>query len=122
MSLHVLIVDDSPSILQMVRFTLEGEAYTVTEAEDGLLGLERIQEHASPFDLIITDLNMPNMDGLAFIRAVREREDYRFTPILFLTTEGATDRKQQARQAGATGWIVKPFEPERLLGVIRKVT
>ena len=117
---RVLIVDDSPSILQMVRFTLEGEDFHVLEAADGVLALETLQAQTEPLDVIITDLNMPNMNGLEFIRAARELEDYRFTPILFLTTEGAQDRKMEARQAGATGWIVKPFEPERLLRVIRK--
>ncbi|HUZ50185.1 MAG TPA: response regulator [Candidatus Dormibacteraeota bacterium] len=115
----ILAVDDSPSIRQMVAFTLKAEGYAVTEAADGEDALAKAKERA--FSLVLTDQNMPKMDGLTLIRRLRELSTYRNTPILILTTESGTQMKEQGRDAGATGWLVKPFDPERLLEVVRKV-
>jgi two-component system chemotaxis response regulator CheY len=114
-----LIVDDSTSIRQMVAFTLKEAGFSVLEGANGKEGLEQLERH--PVDLIITDLNMPVMDGLTFIRQTRSRTATRFTPILMLTTEGRAEAKQAGRAAGATGWIVKPFQPERLVSVVGQV-
>jgi two-component system chemotaxis response regulator CheY len=102
-----------------IRIALSGAGYAVTEAEDGVQGLKAAT--ASRFDLIITDLNMPNMDGLTMIRELRKSPDQCGTPIIFLTTESDDSMKQQAKAAGATGWLVKPFVPEQLIKVSRKV-
>lgn len=115
----VLCVDDSASMRQMVRMTLSGGGFTVVEAVDGCDGL--VKAKATAADLVITDLNMPNMDGLAFIRALRASAGYKAVPIIFLTTESDEDKKGQAKSAGATAWITKPFQPERLLAVVKKV-
>jgi two-component system, chemotaxis family, chemotaxis protein CheY len=114
-----LVVDDSVSIRQMVAYTLSQAGFGVVEAGDGVEGLERLD--AGRVDLIITDLNMPVMDGLSFVRGLRARQDSRFTPVLMLTTESQVEKKQEGKAAGATGWIVKPFNPEQLLQVIGKV-
>jgi len=115
----VLIVDDSVSMRQMLKFTLQKAGFAVTEGADGRDGLKQLA--AAKPDLIITDLNMPNMDGLDFIRGVRAQPNFRSTPILMLTTESEDGKKQAGKAAGATGWIVKPFQPERLLQVIARV-
>ncbi len=115
----ILIVDDSASMRQMVSFTLRGAGYEVIEATDGLAALEIAKTR--PFELVVTDVNMPNMDGISLIRELRSLSDYKFTHILMLTTESGADRKQEGKAAGATGWIVKPFDPERLLSTIQKV-
>ena len=114
----IMTVDDSSSVRQMVGFTLKEAGYDVVEAVDGKDALKQL---SSPVDMIITDLNMPNMDGLELIRQVRTMSSYKFTPIVMLTTESQTEKKQAGKQAGATGWIVKPFKPEQLLGVVKKV-
>ena len=119
MAKNVLIVDDSASMRQMLRFTLQKAGFNVTEGADGKEGLRQLP--LSRPDLIITDLNMPNMDGLDFIRGVRAQANFKFTPILMLTTESEDTMKQAGKSAGATGWIVKPFQPERLLQVIARV-
>ena len=116
---RLLIVDDSPTMRQMLAFTLQGAGYEVAEAENGVAALELLDQRRC--DLVIADINMPRMDGITLIQKLREREDSRFTPILVLTTESAPDMKQKGREAGATGWIVKPFNPERLLQIIVKV-
>lgn len=122
MSKSVLILDDSTSMRQMVSFTLKSAGFTVTEATNGKEGLDKISTvPGGKFDLIITDLNMPVMDGLTFIKEARSKPNMRFTPILMLTTESGDDRKALGKAAGATGWIVKPFQPEQLLKVIAKV-
>src|SRR5277367_2749683 len=108
---RVLSVDDSSSIRQMVSFTLRGAGYEVAEAVDGRDGLAKAG--GSRFDLIVTDLNMPNMDGLQLIAAVRKLPGYTFIPILMLTTESQAEKKDAGRKAGATGWIVKPFAAEQ---------
>lgn len=119
MSKTILIVDDSTSVRQMVGFTLQTAGYQVVEAVDGRDALGKLKA-AAP-QLIITDLNMPNLDGIGLIKAVRADGSHRFTPILMLTTESQPARKQEGKAAGATGWIVKPFRPEQLVGVVRKV-
>ncbi len=115
----ILIVDDSTSMRQMVSFTLMGAGYEVVEATDGLGALEIAKTR--PFELVVTDVNMPSMDGISLIRELRNLSDYKFTPILMLTTESGADRKHEGKAAGATGWIVKPFDPERLLSTVQKV-
>jgi two-component system chemotaxis response regulator CheY len=115
----ILAVDDSASMRQMVAFTLKGAGYEVVEAGDGqeALGLAKTRK----VHLVLTDVNMPKMDGIALIRALRTLPDYKFTPMLMLTTESAPEKKQEGKAAGATGWIVKPFNPEQLLATIKKV-
>jgi len=115
----ILIVDDSASMRQMVAFTLTSAGYRVTEAEDGLAALQQARQQR--FDAVITDVNMPHMDGIELVRTLRQWPDYRFVPLLLLTTESVADKKAQGRAAGATGWLVKPFNPEQLLATLRKV-
>jgi len=115
----ILTVDDSASIRQMVKLTLTTAGYQVVEAGNGAEGLSAAQ--ASPVNMIVTDLNMPVMDGFAFIRAMRKLPAYKGVPIIFLTTESDGGMKQQAKEAGATGWITKPFQQDQLLAVIKKV-
>jgi two-component system, chemotaxis family, chemotaxis protein CheY len=117
----VLTVDDSKTIRDMLKFTLAGAGFQVQQAEDGVDGLRTLKA-AGAVDVIITDINMPNMDGFEFIENVRRDAAYKSTPILVLTTESGADKKTRAREAGATGWIVKPFDPQKLLDVIRKVS
>lgn len=115
----ILAVDDSASMRQMVSFTLKGAGYEVVEASDGKDGLEKAQKQQ--FDLVISDVNMPVMDGITMIRELRALTEYKFTPLLMLTTESGDDKKVQGKSAGATGWIVKPFNPDQLLATINKV-
>jgi two-component system chemotaxis response regulator CheY len=119
MTASILTVDDSPSLRMAIRIALTGAGYDVTEAGDGVEGLTAA--NADRFDMIITDLNMPNMDGLTMIRELRKDPAQCGTPIIFLTTESDDAMKQQAKAAGATGWLVKPFVPEQLVKVARKV-
>lgn len=116
---NILAVDDSASMRQMVAFTLKGAGHSVTDAEDGKHALD-IAKHQA-FDLVLTDVNMPLMDGLNLTRELRKLPNYRFTPILVLTTEAGPEKKQDGRTAGATGWLVKPFNPEQLLATVKKV-
>lgn len=120
MTMQVLAVDDSRTMRDMLRLALTGAGIEAHLAEDGLHGLERLDELPPP-DVIITDINMPRMDGFGFIDAVRGREALRAVPILVLTTESAAELKARARAAGATGWIVKPFDPENLVKALRMV-
>ena len=115
----VLTVDDSVTMRQLVGLSLRQAGYEVTEASDGLDALAKLQ--ASRFDLVITDLYMPRLDGIGLIRRVRALANYRFTPIIMLTTESDGSRKADGQAAGATGWIVKPFEPQQLLKVVKRV-
>ncbi|MCW8944993.1 MAG: response regulator [Sedimenticola sp.] len=115
----ILAVDDSTSIRQMVSFILKQEGYEVLDASDGIEALQ-IAENRQ-VDLVLTDLNMPQMDGIALIKALRSFPSYQHTPLLMLTTETSSEKKQQGREAGATGWIVKPFDPEQLVSVIGKI-
>lgn len=119
MSARILVVDDSASMRQMVAFALTSAGFTVDEAEDGQVALGRAQ--GQRFNAVVTDVNMPNMDGIALIRALRGIPDYKFTPMLMLTTESAADKKAEGRAAGATGWLVKPFNPEQLIATVQKV-
>lgn len=115
----VLVVDDSESIRDVVSYTLSNEGYDVTTAEDGDIALEKIRKEK--YRLVVTDLYMPNMNGLELIREIRKLDNYKGVPILFLTTESQLDKKKEAKEAGATGWIVKPFQPEKLLKALKKV-
>ena len=119
MSRTALVVDDSASMRSMVTYTLKTAGFTVVEGANGSEALRQLD--AAPVQLIITDLNMPVMDGLTFIREARTRPRHRFTPILMLTTESQDEKKAEGKTAGATGWIVKPFDPERLLQVVSRV-
>jgi two-component system chemotaxis response regulator CheY len=103
----------------MVNFTLKNAGYEVHEAEDGLKALELLKRQA--VDVVLTDINMPNMDGVSLVKALRAQPQFKSTPILILTTEGGEDKKAAGREAGATGWIVKPFSPDKLVAVIKKV-
>ncbi len=119
MSASILAVDDSASMRQMVSFTLKSAGYEVVEAADGAEALDIARSR--PVSLVLTDVNMPKMDGISLIRELRGLPDYRFTPLLMLTTESGSDKKQEGKAAGATGWIVKPFNPDQLLKTISKV-
>ncbi len=115
----VLTVDDSKTIREMVSFTLKSNDYDVLEAEDGEAALALLQTQRP--DLIITDVNMPRMDGITLIKRLRDKNDFKAIPILLLTTEHTDEKKAEGRTAGATGWIVKPFDPEKLLQVVNKL-
>ncbi len=115
----ILVVDDSTSMRQMIVFTLKGAGHEVAEAPDGDAALDIAKERV--FDLVITDVNMPNLDGITLIRELRALPSYKFIPLLMLTTESAQDKKQLGKEAGATGWIVKPFNPDELESTVDKV-
>ena len=119
MAKTVLTVDDSASIRQMVTFTLKGAGYDVVEAVDGVDGVEKAK--GRPVDLVLTDQNMPRLDGISLIKTLRGLPQYKATPILMLTTESSDVMKTQGRNAGATGWLVKPFDPQKLIEVVKKV-
>jgi len=119
MAKTILAVDDSASIRQMVSFTLKSAGYEVVEAVDGQDGLDKAKSRS--INLVLTDQNMPRMDGLTLIRNLRALPQYASTPILMLTTESSDAMKSQGRSAGATGWLVKPFDPQKLIEVVRKV-
>ena len=116
----ILTVDDSRTMRDMLRLALTGAGHTVVQAEDGVHGIEVLSQ-TPDVDVIITDINMPRMDGYGFIDNVRRDPRARATPILVLTTESEPAKKQRARDAGATGWIVKPFDPEKLIAAVRRV-
>jgi len=115
----ILAVDDSASIRQMVAFTLKSSGYEVVEAVDGMDGLEKAKSKS--VNLILTDQNMPRMDGLTLIKNLRGMPQYKSVPILMLTTESSDTMKAQGKAAGATGWLVKPFDPQKLIEVVKKV-
>jgi two-component system chemotaxis response regulator CheY len=120
MSKTIVTADDSASVRQMVSFTLRQEGYEIIEAVDGQDALNKL--NSSPVHMLITDLNMPNMDGIELIRQVRAAPNgNRCIPIVMLTTESQDSKKQEGKAAGATGWIVKPFKPEQLVAVVKKV-
>lgn len=119
METTIMTVDDSASVRQMVSFTLKNAGFQVIEAADGVDALEKLV--GNRVNMILTDLNMPRMDGLDFIRQVRQGEACKFVPIVMLTTESQVDKKIQGKAAGATGWIVKPFKPQQLLSVVNKL-
>jgi len=116
---NILAVDDSASMRQMVSFTLKGAGHTVVEAVDGVDALAKAK--GAKFDLVISDVNMPNMDGITLIRELRALPSFKFTPMLMLTTESTAEKKQEGKAAGATGWIVKPFNPTQLKSAITRV-
>lgn len=115
----IMTVDDSASVRQMVSFTLKQSGYDVVEAVDGKDGLQKLA--GTKVDMIITDLNMPNLDGIGLIKGARAIPACKFIPIIMLTTESQESKKSEGKAAGATGWIVKPFKPEQLIGVVKKV-
>jgi two-component system, chemotaxis family, chemotaxis protein CheY len=115
----ILAVDDSTSMRKMVAFTLKGAGHEVEEAIDGVDALAKAQ--TMQFDCIVTDVNMPNKDGITLIRELRSLSDYKYIPMLMLTTESSIEKKQEGKSAGATGWIVKPFDPDQLLKTLKKV-
>lgn len=117
----ILAVDDSTSIRQMVAFTLKSAGYTVIEAADGQEGLDKANASGDTISLVLTDQNMPKIDGLTLIKMLRGIPKFASTPILMLTTESSDDMKGQGKAAGATGWLVKPFDPHKLLEVVKKV-
>lgn len=120
MSKTALVVDDSPTMRQMVSFTLTNAGFTVVEAEHGRDAVSKVADRPK-VDIVVTDLNMPEMDGITLIKELRKMAAFKFTPILMLTTESAEAKKQAGKEAGATGWIVKPFNPELILKIIAKV-
>jgi two-component system, chemotaxis family, chemotaxis protein CheY len=115
----ILTVDDSSTMRQMITFTLKGANFEVLEAGDGVEALEVAK--GKKLSLVITDVNMPRMDGITLVQRLRALPEFKFTPILVLTTESDATMKQKGKEAGATGWIVKPFSPEKLLDVVNKV-
>lgn len=119
MSARILTVDDSASIRLTTRVALSNAGYAITEAVDGVDGLTKLK--GGQFDLVVTDLNMPNMDGLTMIRELRKVPSCMGVPVIFLTTESDNELKQQAKSAGATGWLTKPFDPESLVKIVKKV-
>ncbi len=119
MTTTILAVDDSASMRQMVSFTLRHAGYEVVEAVDGVEALEYARGNV--VNLVLTDVNMPKMDGITLVRELRRLESYRYVPLLMLTTEAGQEKKLEGRKAGATGWLVKPFNPDKLLATIAKV-
>ncbi len=115
----ILVVDDSATMRQLVKMTLTRAGYEVVEAEDGGKGMEKAT--AQSFDMVLTDINMPGMTGLELLRNLRKLDQYKFTPIVLVTTESQVEKKAEGKTAGATGWIVKPFDPEQLVAVVTKV-
>lgn len=115
----ILIVDDSASMRNMVSATLKSAGHKVSDADNGQSAL--VLAKSGQFDAVVTDLNMPVMDGITLVKNLRALPTYKYTPILLLTTESSVDRKTEGKQAGATGWLVKPFNPEKLLATIEKV-
>jgi len=115
----ILTVDDTASMRQMISFTLNSVGHEVIQASDGQEALNILQN--KKVDLVIADVNMPNMDGITLVKSLRALTDYKFTPVLMLTTESQEAKRAQGKTAGATGWIVKPFNPEQLLTVVKKV-
>lgn len=119
MAQKIMTVEDSTSLREMIAFVLKEAGYEVAEAKDGQDALAKL--NASPVDMVITDLNMPLMNGIELTKSLRSTKTYKFVPIVFLTTESQLQKKNAAKEAGATGWIVKPFKPEHLLKVIKKI-
>ncbi len=116
---QILIVDDSASMRQMVKFSLQSAGHSVCEAPDGKSGLNAAK--LQPFDMVITDVNMPIMNGFELTKGLRCLTSFKFTPILMLTTETDTSKKMEGKAAGVTGWIVKPFQPEKLIATINRL-
>ena len=119
MSSRILAVDDSASMRQMVAFTLKSAGFDVAEAEDGQAALDLAK--TEKFKLVLADVNMPRMDGITLVRNLRTLAEYKFTPLLMLTTESTPEKKMEGKAAGATGWLVKPFNPEQLVATVQRV-
>jgi two-component system chemotaxis response regulator CheY len=119
MTKRILVVDDSAAVRQSVSYVLDQAGYEVVQAADGIEGMKKLD--GTMFHLIITDVNMPNMDGIELTGKVRETEDYRLTPIIVLTTESQNEKMNAGKEAGATGWIVKPFNSSKLLQVVKRL-
>jgi len=119
MSKTILSVDDSASALQMVKLTLTSAGYQVVQAVNGADGLAKAR--AGNVDMVLTDVNMPKMDGITLVRELRRLDSYKYVPVLVLTTEAGQDEKMAGKQAGATGWLVKPLDPEKLLATIARI-
>ena len=119
MTKTILVVDDSASVRQVVGLTLRGAGYTVIEAADGEAALEHLT--GQRVHLILSDVNMPRLDGIGFLKAVKQLPAYRYTPVVMLTTESQEERKREGQMAGAKAWIVKPFQPAQLLGAVAKL-
>ena len=119
MAKTILILDDSAPIRQVVGIALRGAGYDVIEAKDGIDGIEKL--NGQKLNLIITDVNMPRMDGITFVKEVKKMARYKFTPIIILTTESQDNKKQEGRAAGAKAWVVKPFQPPQLLNAVAKL-
>jgi two-component system chemotaxis response regulator CheY len=115
----IMTVDDSASVRMMVNFTLSELGFEIVEAANGKDALRKME--TQQVHMLITDVNMPELDGISLVRKIRENPSYRFIPIIILTTESQEEKKKEGKQAGATGWIVKPFKPEQLIAVVRKV-
>jgi len=116
---RILAVDDSASMRQMVTFTLKSAGFDVAEAEDGQAALDLAK--TEKFRLVLADVNMPRMDGITLVKNLRTLADYKFTPLLMLTTESTPEKKMEGKAAGATGWLVKPFNPEQLVATVQRV-
>lgn len=116
----IFAVDDSPTARASIEYTLTKAGFKVSLAEDGVIALNKIQTSTENIDVFLFDVNMPNMDGITLIKKVRELDNHKFTPILFLTTESQESKKMEGKAAGASGWIVKPFEPEQLVAVMKR--
>ena len=119
MSKIILVVDDSASVRQVVGMTLRGAGYTVVEAGDGQEALNKLD--GQKINLVISDVNMPNMDGISFLKEMKKNPNYKFTPVIMLTTEGSEDKKNAGQAAGAKAWVVKPFKPEQMLQAVAKL-
>lgn len=119
MAKKILVVDDSAAIRQSVTFVLQQEGFETVEASDGADGLEKIK--SSSVDMVISDVNMPNMDGITMVSRIRQLDNFKFIPIIILTTESQSTKMEEGKAAGATGWIVKPFTSEKLLAVVKKL-
>jgi len=118
----IFVVDDSPTARASIQYTLDKGGYKVELAEDGVIALEKINAYGGTIDVFLFDVNMPNMDGITLIKKVREISQFKFTPILFLTTESQESKKMEGKNAGASGWIVKPFDPDQLVGLMKRFT
>ncbi|MEZ4741169.1 MAG: response regulator [Bdellovibrionota bacterium] len=121
MSKKIMIVDDSKTIRQQVTFTLKKGGYTVVEAEDGAQGLEKLKAESGEISMVISDVNMPNMNGLEMVEAISQDPALKGVPIVMLTTEGSGDLINRAKAAGAKGWLVKPFKPDQLIAAVSKL-
>ncbi|MES2616068.1 MAG: response regulator [Bdellovibrionota bacterium] len=120
MGKKILVVDDSRTIRQQVGFTLSKEGFEIIEAEDGRDALNQLQSNTD-ISMVVSDVNMPKMNGLEMVEAIRQIEQFKFLPIIILTTESSGDKVNKAKKAGASGWLVKPFDPEQLIGAVKKL-